>query len=292
MFWDNYKSLKDEPMKNHCTFRVGGKVDVLVLPQSVEEFIEILKHVQENNLKYFVLGNGSNIIPKDEGFKGIVIKTTDIKYISLKEENEDVLEVACGNILKTVCLYALENSLSGLEFAYGIPGTVGGSIYMNAGAYGGEIKDCLIDAIVYDGKGIKTLANKDLKLSYRHSILQENNIVVLSARFKLKNGNKNEIKAIMDENLFKRNSKQPVNKPSAGSAFKRPDGYFAGKLIMDSNLRGCSIGGAQVSEKHCGFIINSGNATSKDILDLIEHVQNTVYEKFNVFLEPEVRILE
>lgn len=279
-----------EPMKKHTTFRVGGEADYFVLPKTIEEVKGIVALCHEMNMPYYVLGNGSNLLVGDKGYRGVVIQI-------YKEMNEiqvegDKIKVQAGALLSKIGAVALNAELTGFEFAAGIPGTVGGAVVMNAGAYGGETKDILEDATVLTPEGeVLVLKNEELNLGYRTSIVKEKDYIVLAATIALKKGEKEAIKARMDELKVQRTTKQPLEFPSAGSTFKRPEGYFAGKLIQDAGLRGFKVGGAQVSEKHCGFVINTGDATAADVLELINQVSAIVKEKFGVELEPEVKKL-
>lgn len=276
--------LVNEPMKNHTTFKVGGPADYLVMPETKEQIVECLKL----DVPKFILGNGSNLIVKDGGIRGLVIKTSKLDKLDLIED--DVIEAGAGCYLSVISNLAKKNSLTGFEFASGIPGTFGGAVMMNAGAYGGEMKDVVIETTYIDEDlVVKTTTEHDF--SYRKSMFTNTNRVILSSKLKLAKGNYEEIDARIKELSEARRTKQPLSFPSAGSTFKRPEGYFAGKLIEDSELKGFSIGGAQVSELHAGFIINKGGATAKDILDLIKHVQNEVKNKFGVNLETEVKIV-
>ena len=292
LFKEFYKSenvILNAEMKNYVHFKVGGPADILLIPENKEQVIKSIQICKENNIPYFVVGNGSNLLVKDGGIKGVVIKLNEVKNINVMGET---IEAECGAMLKDVSAKALKESLTGFEFACGIPGTIGGAVFMNAGAYDGEISQVIESAEVIDNNGeIKVLSSEELELGYRTSIVMKKNYIVLSARFKLKHGEVRKIKEIVEELTSKRESKQPLEYPSAGSTFKRPVGYYAGKLIQDAGLKGYSIGGAAVSEKHSGFVINKNNATAKDILDLIRHIQNVVKEKFGVDLHPEVRII-
>lgn len=277
--------LVNEPLKNHTTFKVGGPADILVTPTSKEELIECLKL----DIPKFVMGNGSNLIVKDKGIRGLVIKTTKVNNITL---DGNIIEAEVGAYLGKISIFARENSLTGFEFASGIPGTVGGGVSMNAGAYGGEMKDVVIETTYCDLAGnIYTLDNEGHEFGKRKSFFTGKDFVVLSTKIKLNGGNKEEIAAKMEELKISRNTKQPVTMPSAGSIFKRPEGYFAGKLIEDSGLKGYTIGGAQVSTLHAGFIVNIGDATAKDILDLIKYIQDVVMKDYGVELETEVKII-
>ncbi|MCX7885576.1 MAG: UDP-N-acetylmuramate dehydrogenase [Caloramator sp.] len=284
------KNVKyNESMKNHTSFRVGGPADIFIVPEKTWQVISAIKLFKENNIPFFIMGNGTNVVVRDGGFKGAVIKLTSINKISV-EGNK--IKAQSGAFLSNVSMEALKNSLKGMEFASGIPGTVGGAVTMNAGAYGPEIKDVIESAVLCDYDGNLFCFNRDeLELSYRHSIVQKGNYIVLEAVFSLEKGESTAIKNRMEELNRRRADKQPLNYPSAGSTFKRPEGHFAGKLIEDAGLKGYSIGGAKVSEKHAGFIINYDNATAKDILELINKVQEIVNEKFGVFLEPEIKII-
>lgn len=279
----------NEYLKNHTYTKLGGKADIFLTPSTYEEVQAIVKFAKQENVPFTLLGNGSNLIVKDGGIRGIVILLENFDAISV---NGNQLKAQSGAAIIAASRYALQKKLSGLEFACGIPGTVGGALFMNAGAYGGEIKDVLDSAIVIDRDGeIVKRSAADLELSYRTSNIPEKGDIVLEAIFNLQPGNYEEIKAIMDDLTFKRESKQPLEYPSCGSVFKRPPGYFAGKLIQDSGLQGTRIGGAEVSTKHAGFIVNKDNATAEEYISLIKHVQKTVKEKFGVSLEREVKII-
>lgn len=284
---DNIKY--DEPMKNHTSFRVGGPVDILVTPLKVQDVISIISLCKENNINYYIMGNGTNIIVRSGGFKGVIIKLTSLNQI---EVDGVKIRAQAGALLSCLSKEALKHSLKGLEFASGIPGTVGGAVTMNAGAYGPEIKDVIESALVIDDEGIiKNLTKEQLDFSYRSSVIQKKNYIVLEAVFNLQNGDYDEIKAVMEDLNRRRSDKQPINYPSAGSTFKRPLGNFAGKLIEDAQLKGISIGGACVSEKHAGFIINNNNASAQDVITLIKMVRDVVKDKFDVELETEVKII-
>ncbi|MGE6256546.1 UDP-N-acetylmuramate dehydrogenase [Heyndrickxia sporothermodurans] len=279
----------NELLKNHTYTRLGGKADIFLTPSTYEEVQAVVKFAKQENMPFTLLGNGSNLIVKDGGIRGIVILLENFNNISVKGNQ---LTAQSGAAIIAASRYALKEHLSGLEFACGIPGTVGGALFMNAGAYGGEIKDVLDSAIVIDRDGeIVKRSASDLELSYRTSNIPEKGDIVLEAIFNLTPGNYEEIKAVMDDLTFKRESKQPLEYPSCGSVFKRPPGYFAGKLIQDSGLQGTRIGGAEVSTKHAGFIVNKDNATAEEYISLIKHVQKTVKEKFDVSLEREVKII-
>ena len=280
----------NEEMSRHTTFRLGGPADCLVQPEDADELREILKICAEENVPYFVLGNGSNLLVADSGYRGLIIQL--FRNMAGIEVSGDIITAQTGSLLTQIAARAAGEGLTGFEFASGIPGTLGGACIMNAGAYGGEMKDVLLSVTAMDSDGrIITIDRKDLDMGYRHSALMDGGYIVLSARIKLKHGEPEEIRAVMEELKQRRTSKQPLELPSAGSTFKRPTGYFAGKLIQDAGLRGYSLGGAQVSEKHCGFVVNTGCATAQDVYRLIRHVQNEVKMKFGVNLEPEVRFL-
>lgn len=275
-------------MSQHTTFKIGGPCDYLVTPQSVEELQSIVAFAKEHGVRLTLLGNGSNMLVADEGIDGIVLKTTGIKNIHIAENS---ISAQAGARLSALCEAALQKGLGGLCELSGIPGTVGGGVYMNAGAYGGEIKDTLTESSYLDENGnLHTLSAREHKFSYRHSVFQEHpGWVILESRFQLTPANREELKEKTVELLKKRNEKQPLELPNAGSTFKRPEGYFAGKLIEDCGLRGFSVGGAQVSQKHCGFVVNRGNATAEDVKRLIFHVRNEVEKSFGVTLETEVK---
>lgn len=285
-------AVLNEPMSKHTSFKIGGEAALLITPQNVQALSLIIKKCREKNARIVFLGNGSNMLVSDQGINAVVISlcndNSKAEYLG-----NGIIKSDAGVSLSKLCRLALSHSLSGLEFAFGIPGTVGGAVYMNAGAYGGEIKDVITkcDYITCDGE-IKTMMADEMKLGYRTSIFNQNSCAIISAEFKLENAPSAEIKEKMDSFLNKRKTKQPLEYPSAGSTFKRPDGYFAGALIEECNLKGKSIGGAQVSEKHAGFIINKDGASANDVVSLIEHIKETVYNKFGVELEPEVKILK
>lgn len=279
----------NKALKNHTYTKLGGNADYFVTPVTYKQVSEVVKLAKAHKEPFTLLGNGSNLIIKDGGIRGIVMYLGELKEITVQREK---IIAQSGALIADVSKQALASHLTGLEFACGIPGSVGGALFMNAGAYGGEIKDVLMQATIVDDEGnIKTIAATDLGLAYRTSIIQSNDFIVLEAEFSLQVGNYEEIKAQMDVLTFKRESKQPLEYPTCGSVFKRPQGYFAGKLIQDSGLQGQQIGGAQVSLKHAGFIINKDNATASEYIALIKHVQKTVQERFNIDLEREVRII-
>lgn len=283
--------LADEPMAKHTSFKIGGPCDYMVFPKSVDEVKAVLAFAKEEGVRVTVLGNGSNVLVADDGIDGIVLKTTELKNITCSG-NE--ITAQAGARLSSLCEVAKEHSLGGLAELSGIPGTVGGGVYMNAGAYGGEIKDTLVSSLILNEDGeLKTLTAKEHCLSYRHSVFHEQpGWIVLETTFSLTPASRDELHAKTVELLRKRNEKQPLEYPNAGSTFKRPEGYFAGKLIEDAGLRGFSVGDAQVSQKHCGFVINQKNATAKDVCDLIDKVRETVAKQFGVTLEAEIRYVK
>lgn len=280
----------NEPMKNHISFKVGGPADFLLKPKTEDEIKRLIEFLKNENIPYIVIGNGSNLLVKDGGIRGVVIKIADNFN---KFEIEDTKVIAqSGALLSFMGKAILNKSLTGFEFAAGIPGTLGGAIAMNAGAYGGEMKDIVKSVRLMDSKGnIIELSNKEMEFEYRRSLISKSDYIVLSAIMELKEGNFDEIKGYMKELTKSRVTKQPLNLPSAGSTFKRPEGHFAAKLIEDSGLKGLTLGGARVSEKHSGFVVNIGDAKAKDIIELINVVKSTVYSKFGVMLEEEVKIL-
>ena len=288
-FYDENDIKIDEKLSSYVNFKVGGPADILLIPKSKEQVIKSVEVCKENKIPFYLIGNGSNILVRDGGFRGVVISLKEVNTIIV---DGDKIEAECGAMLKAVSDKAMGNSLTGFEFACGIPGTIGGAVFMNAGAYDGEIAHVIESAEIIDEEcNIVRLSNKDLDFGYRSSIVMKKGYTVLSAVFKLEKGQVKTIKELVDDLTNKRESKQPLEYPSAGSTFKRPTGYFAGKLIQDAGLKGYSIGGAAVSEKHSGFVINKGNATAKDITDLIKYIQDEVKRQFGVELHPEVRII-
>lgn len=292
----SYVVVENEPMSKHTTFRVGGPADLFVKAPGADELEACLVFCMEHGIEFIVLGNGSNVLVSDKGIRGVVFTTSGVgdDGIRVLEETEDevTLSVDSGVLLSKVSRYALKCSLTGLEFAEGIPGTVGGAVLMNAGAYDGEMKDVVVETRMLDKDGgVRVLQGDEHEFGYRSSVALTNGGFVLSSVLRLKKGCAEEIKAKMEDFAGRRKSKQPLELPSAGSTFKRPEGYFAGKLIQDSDLRGYKVGGAQVSEKHCGFVVNAGGATANDIMQLINDVKNIVWEKQGVALECEVRII-
>ncbi|MDR0958010.1 MAG: UDP-N-acetylmuramate dehydrogenase [Clostridiales bacterium] len=280
----------DVPMSEKTTFRTGGNAAFFIAPATINELVDVIGVCEEKGVKFFVLGNGSNVLVKDGGFAGAVITTRGINKVELKEHGK--IRAEAGALLSKTANFALDNDLAGLEFASGIPGTVGGAVYMNAGAYDRDIAGVFekASALTVDGD-IVELTNEEMNFSYRFSNAQKNGYIILDVVFTLKNSVYIDIKNEMLSLNKKREEKQPLNLPSAGSAFKRPQGNFAGKLIMEAGLSGFTIGGAQVSPKHCGFIVNIGGATAKDIISLVEHIQNTVFAEFSIALEPEFKII-
>ena len=281
---------RDVPMKNYTSFKIGGPADLFLMPKNEKQVSGIASFCAENGTPVFVLGKGSNILVSDSGIRGAVIFTGGLNSVELTDSLS--IKAGSGLSLMQLCNFALENSLSGLEFAFGIPGTVGGAAFMNAGAYGGEMKDVLVSCSHVDMRGIcGVLGGEKLDLSYRHSAYEDNGFIVTSAAVRLEKGEKEQIKEKMYGFLARRKEKQPLEFPSAGSTFKRPQGYFAGALIEQCGLKGTSIGGAQVSEKHAGFVINRGGATADDVLRLVELVAQTVEKETGVKLEPEIRFI-
>ena len=286
----NNRVLFDEPMRQHTTFRIGGPADVFAMPENYEQIREVLRLCKEEKLPFFVLGNGSNLLVSDSGYRGVIIQM-DRNMEEIRLDGEEI-HACAGALLSSVAVAARNASLTGFEFAGGIPGTIGGAAVMNAGAYGGELKDVLKEVTVMTREGeILTIPADKLEMGYRTSIIKTAGYLVLEAVISLKKGDEEKIRAVMKELSERRTEKQPLDYPSAGSTFKRPEGYFAGKLIMDSGLRGYRAGGAQVSEKHCGFVINAGGATAEDVRSLMDHVIRVVREKYGVTLEPEVKFL-
>lgn len=283
--------IEDCDMRRFTSFRAGGRAELLVMPRSVRALREVLKILADSGKTCMVMGNGSNILVRDGGYRGVILKLGEA-FGEIRAEGE-ILTVGCGALMSSVARAALSAELTGFEFASGIPGSLGGAVFMNAGAYGGEMSHIIKDAriLAKDGNREYTLSCGELQLGYRHSVLHETGDLVLEAVLQLKKGDKEAIGREMKELAAKRNAKQPVSLPSAGSFFKRPEGYFAGKLIQDAGLKGLSVGDAQVSPLHSGFIVNNGAATATEIIQLMEIVQATVLDKFGVQLEPEVRII-
>ena len=283
--------LENVDMGQYTSFRTGGRAREMVVCETAEELLGLMRSIHESGSRYIVLGNGSNTLICDAGFDGIVVRLGEA-FTEICREGDRLL-CGSGALLSAVARKALAEGLSGFEFASGIPGSLGGAVFMNAGAYGGEMKDIVEEVTVVrrDGSGTAVLTGEEMDFSYRHSILEKTGDIAVSVKLRLTAGDPQKISAEMAELARRRNEKQPVQYPSCGSFFKRPEGYFAGKLIQDAGLKGLTVGGAQVSELHSGFIINRGGATASDIIDLMHLVQNIVYDKFGVRLEPEVRII-
>lgn len=286
---NNISYAENESMKNHTTFKVGGNADFVVKPQSVQQAQSIIRFCNKNNIPFYFLGNGSNVVFKDEGYKGVIIKTAALKEISI---NQCEVTAGSGWSMTQLCKLLQENGLSGLECCYGIPGNIGGGLFMNAGAYGGEISAC-VKSVTYidEDANLKTIQKSDAQFSYRHSIFQNHKWLIVSAAFSLTSKDKDEMLRFMEDIMQRRRDKQPLDKPSAGSSFKRPDGYFAAALIDECGLKGMSVGGAQISEKHAGFIINKGGATCRDIVNLADKTAEIVLQKKGVVLEKEMIIV-
>ncbi len=289
---DDKQILIEEPLAKHTTFEIGGPAQFLILPENVSQVAQTVKLCREENMPYYIMGNGSNLLVSDKGYRGTIIKLgRTFGEISIDEE-QGTVRAQAGVLLSRLAGEIAEHSLTGFEFAAGIPGTLGGAVTMNAGAYDGEIKYTILEAAVLDLEGnILRLNKEELKMGYRTTVIQEKHYIVLEAAFGFKPGNKEEILNKINELNGRRREKQPLEYPSAGSTFKRPAGYYAGKLIMDSGLRGYQVGNAQISEKHCGFVINKGGATAVDVKTLISDVIRIVNNKFGVVLEPEVKFL-
>ncbi|GAB5615618.1 UDP-N-acetylmuramate dehydrogenase [Faecalimonas canis] len=287
---DKERVLTNEPMSKHTTFRIGGPVDYFVCPENIEEVQKVVCLCNEMDMPFYLLGNGSNLLVGDKGYRGVIIRL--YKQMDKIEVSGTKIKAQAGALLVKVANEACKNGLTGLEFAGGIPGTLGGAVVMNAGAYGGEMKDVLEEVTVLTKEGeILTLNKEELELGYRTSIIGRKGYIALEVVLRLKEKNADEIRAYMNELREKRVTKQPLEYASAGSTFKRPEGHFAGQLIEQAGLRGFQVGDAQVSEKHCGFVINRGQATAKDVMDLMREVSAKVEEKFGVTLEPEVKRL-
>ena len=287
---DKKHILIDEPMKNHSSFKIGGPADFLVLPEKMEEIAGTVRNLKKEKIPYMIIGNASNLLIRDKGIRGVVIKLGE-SYNQVTIEGTTVTAES-GILLSRLAKRIAKASLKGFEFASGIPGSLGGAVFMNAGAYGGEMKDVVtLVRALNDHGDVVTFSNQELQMGYRSSILQEKHYAVLEVVMELETGNSEEIYAKIQELDYQRTTKQPINLPSAGSVFKRPEGYFAGKLIQDSGLKGCRVGGAEVSTLHCGFIVNQGGATAQDVMDLVGKVQKTVKEKYGVDLQRELRII-
>ncbi len=287
------KILCDEPLKNHCSFKIGGPAEILVIPKTEKVLCNILRYAKDRSISVHILGNGSNVLISDDGLSGIVIKLmsglTNIIYLG-----DGIIACDAGVSLIRLCNFALEKSLTGIEFAYGIPGSVGGAVFMNAGAYGGEIKNCLysVRSIDKNGEDLKETPADDLEISYRNTSFMKNGRIITGAVFKLESGNYDEIKAKMDELMAKRTASQPYYEASAGSTFKRPPVGYAAAHIDECGLKGKAVGAAEVSTKHAGFVVNKGSASCRDVLSLMDIIKETVLKEHGVLLEPEVEILK
>ena len=291
MLFPTIKTEENYPLKKHTSFKVGGDADIAIFPNSREEIITALKTLKENNIPVTLMGRGSNMVVSDKGIEGAVLVLAD-NFAEMKQISPEIIEASAGVKLSNLCMFAMKRGLGGLEFAYGIPGTVGGAVFMNAGAYDGETAKVIesVEYLTKDGE-ILRISAEECDFSYRHSVFMENGGTVLSARFKLEFKSSDEVKEKMDDFLSRRKEKQPLEYPSAGSVFKRPEGYFAGALIEKSGLKGYSVGGAQVSVKHAGFIINKGGATAEDIKNLVKEIQNKVKADSGVDLKCEIRFI-
>ena len=286
----SFSFVENESLKKHTTMKVGGNADFIVYPKNAEEVSMLISFLNKENIRYYILGNGSNVMFSDEGFKGVIIKSEKLNDIKI---DGNKIYFGAGVSMTKAAKTAVENSLSGIEYCYGIPGNIGGGLYMNAGAYGGEISSSLVSVDCVDENGeIKTISAKDCDYGYRHSVFMSRRRFILGGLFQFEYGNKAELKRFCEEIMQKRISKQPLDMPSAGSSFKRPAGYFAAALIDECGLKGKTIGGAQVSEKHAGFIVNKGDATCKDITALADYVENEVYKKTGIKIEKEMIIVE
>ena len=286
----SFSFVENESLKKHTTMKVGGNADFIVYPKNAEEVSMLISFLNKENIRYYILGNGSNVMFSDEGFKGVIIKSEKLNDIKI---DGNKIYFGAGVSMTKAAKTAVENSLSGIEYCYGIPGNIGGGLYMNAGAYGGEISSSLVSVDCVDENGeIKTISAKDCDYGYRHSVFMSRRRFILGGLFQFEYGNKAELKRFCEEIMQKRISKQPLDMPSAGSSFKRPAGYFAAALIDECGLKGKTIGGAQVSEKHAGFIVNKGDATCKDITALADYVENEVDKKTGIKIEKEMIIVE
>lgn len=281
-----HKVLYNELMKNHTSFKIGGAADIVFFAENADDINKCVSLCKQNSIPYYIVGNGTNILVKDKGFKGVIIKTTNLNQIVKKDVN--TFYIGAGVSLIDLSKYFLKENLTGFEFACGIPASFGGAVYMNAGAYGPEMKDIIISTEVLKNGELVTLSNEEMKFSYRKSIVKGTDMVIIGGVVSLSKGDYTSIKEKMQYLTMQREKKQPLDMPSAGSIFRRPSGYFAGKLIQDSNMTGYTVGGAMVSKKHSGFIVNTGNSTAKDVLQLIKKIKEVVKEKFNVELEEEI----
>ncbi len=289
---DNKIDYKEnEPLSGHCTFKIGGCARLFMIPKSVDALIFILNEAKKLSLRTYVIGNGSNILFSDAGFDGVIISTEGMNSIRVDGTK---LYAECGAMLSSCGIRAKNESLSGMECLFGIPGTIGGAVFMNAGAYDGEIRDVVVKTTYLDPETmkIKTVEGDDHKFGYRHSVFKENGGIILSAELQLKEGNIEEITAVMDDYKKRRVDKQPLEFPSAGSTFKRYPGRYTGQMIDECGLKGCAIGGAQVSEKHAGFVINRNCATSKDVCELVEHIKHVIHEAYDIDIETEIIYVE
>ncbi len=285
----SFKLTENVNLAKFCSMKAGGNAKLLAEPVNEQELIDVLRFCKDNNEKYIVVGKCSNLLFPDGTFDGVVILTEAIKGLS---EEDGIITAFCGETLAALATFACEKSFSGFEFSHGIPGCIGGGVFMNAGAYGGEISQIFVSGRFINGDlEIVTLNREEMKFGYRKSAMVGSELILISAQFKGARGNKDEILAKMNELMAKRRASQPLQYPSCGSAFKRPEGYFAGALIEQCGLKGKSIGGAQVSEKHAGFVINKGDATATDVIELLNYVSDTVFEQTGVRLEPEIRII-
>ena len=286
------KIKQNEPMKNHTSFKIGGTADLFLKVATIEELMQAIEYAKTKKIPIYFIGNGSNLLVTDKGIRGLVVKI-DIQNISIqKTENSVKVTVGAGYKMMALARELLNQEITGFEEFAGIPGTIGGAIYMNAGAYGKEMKDIVISTKCMDLDGkIFTLSNKEQEFTYRDSIFEKNNYIILETTLQLNNGIKSEIENKMTKLLKERKEKQPIGEPSAGSTFKRQEGIITAKLIDECGLKGYSIGGAKVSEKHAGFVVNSNNATAKDVLDLIKYIKEKVYEKYGIKIEEELRII-
>lgn len=279
----------NESMQKHTTFKVGGNAVCIAVPDTIEKAAVLIKFLNENNIKHYFLGNGSNVIFNDNGFDGVIVKTSALNFIEI---DKNYVKSGAGVLMTALAKKLQENNLSGLEFCYGIPGNVGGGVFMNAGAYGGEISDCLVSVEYIDENGVlKSISKEECDFSYRHTRFMKEKWLIVSATFKLEEKDGEEMLYFMEDIMQRRKDKQPLDKPSAGSSFKRPVGYFAAALIDECGLKGMTVGGAQVSEKHAGFIVNIGGATCEDIVALADKVRQIVFEKKGVVLEKEMIIV-
>lgn len=282
--------LISEPMKKHTSFKIGGPADALIFPKDESQISHIVKSCVDAGYPYYVMGNGTNLLVRDKGIRGVVINTC--RFLDECSVNQYIITAGAGTLLSKIANVALNAELTGMEFAAGIPGSLGGAIYMNAGAYGGEMKDIVVETHYLTEEGeIRTVKAEEHEFGYRKSIFQNQGCIILKSIIRLNRGKREDIKELMDDLSLRRRTKQPMGLPSAGSVFKRPEGFFAGKLIEDSGLKGFRLGGAEVSTLHAGFIVNTANATADDVLGLIEHIRNTVMKNFNVELQPEIRII-